>query len=265
MKSLFSAAAAFAVVVLSAGSASAGAWPKEPGETLLIATVEAAYADEAIGTNGDGLPHSNFSKRELRLFGEHGLSRDLTLLGELIASRQTSTVVSRETSSTDVREITTGALLRLWGAEDGRVLSGEARLIFITASQGDDPSDSQPGDVDVEMAAYGGNTFRLGTWQSFSEVRQAFLWRPSSRPDEVSIAFALGTRPADSWLLMLKSDSEFSITGGSTSRYIRNKLVAESVWRLGEATSLGLGGSYTFRGPGVAEETAGSLALWFHF
>ena len=112
-------------LLLTAPAAHAGAWLQPVGEGLVISTVEAVSASRAFGPDWKRDTDTDFQKQEVRVYGEFGLLRNLTLVGQTSAQTVSIKQSGGNIGFTGLGDVRFGARMPVWSS--GRhLVSAEA-------------------------------------------------------------------------------------------------------------------------------------------
>eukprot|EP00439_Symbiodinium_sp_Y106_P089676 s1_g2212.t1 len=254
------------ILLWSAQPVRAGAWPKSEGDTQIIVSVTHALAHRTFDETGNAVSRGRFKKIETQIYAEYGLTDRVTLIGEAARSTDKSEAFGREFTDTQFRrlELGTRAYLFTW---DETLYSVDAMAILNAASGGDDPADSQSGDMDFEFAVNTGTPIMVMGLFGFNAQRFAYRHRPGIRPSVASADATLGLNWGPDWITMLKSSNEYSLgrTPSQRGHYWSSKAELAVVHRLEPGFAIEAGTFRTFVGRNVLKETGFKLGLWYDF
>ncbi len=244
----------------------AGAWPQTAGDTQVIVSVTHALAHRTFDETGNAVSRGRFKKVETQIYAEHGLTDRVTLVGEAARSTDKSEAFGREFTDTQFRRLELGARAYLFSWEE-TLYSIDALAILNAASGGDDPADSQSGDMDVELAVNTGTPIMFMGLFGFSAQRFAYRHRPGARPSVASADATLGLNWGPDWITMLKSSNEYSIgrTPSPRGHYWSSKAEFSVVHRLEPGFAIEAGTFRTFIGRNVLKETGVKVGFWYEF
>lgn len=167
---------AAAALTIAAGSAHAGAWPREPGDGFVSARADAETTDSGQSLSGS-------------FYGEYGLTRRITLVGQFSSSDQPSTV-SRAGAGINFALSPDDAVNRF---AIGLGVSTPVDLVGVMTQ------------TRLETALHWGRGFesRFGGGWATATVRVLFA-RDEDRP--ITDVYGLvGLRPAEGWMTMLSA------------------------------------------------------------
>ncbi len=254
------------IVPLSTQPVRAGAWPQPEGDTQIIVSVTHTLAHRTFDETGNAVSRGRFKKIETQVYLEHGLTDRVTLIGEAARSTDKSEAFGREFTDTEFRRLELGARAYLF-TWDETLYSVDAIAVLNAASSGDDPADSQSGDIDVEVAVNTGVPITFMGLSGFSAQRYAYRHRPGVRPAVATADVTLGLNWRPDWITMLKSENEYSIGRSPSPRghYWFSKAELAVVHRLEPGFAIEAGTFRTFVGRNVLKETGIKLAFWYEF
>ena len=246
-----------------ASPAFAGPWPLEKGKGQAIATFYYSDSPKGFDGNGDVIDMRDYTKTELYLLMEYGVTDDLTVI--VTPSLRDVTVENGQDSKglgyTDV-----GARYRVFH-KDGMVVSlqGLARI------PGDSRRDvlAQVGNTDAEydLRMLVGDTFKVGKGYAFLDVQGAYRFRTGNPPDEYHADVTLGYRPVPQ--LMFLAQSFNTISNGSGEGVFRSynysNAQLSAVYDISPKVSVQLGALGTIAGKNALRERGLFTGLWFHF
>ncbi|MEQ9520699.1 MAG: hypothetical protein RLN89_14810 [Parvibaculum sp.] len=256
----------FAAFTSSVSPVLAGAWPLPEGDTLAIVQVSHTLAHRNFDQSGNATSRGRFSKIEPQLYVEHGLTKQITLLGKFSRSTDQSVAFGQEFTDVNFRraEIGARAYLFTW-----RETLYTVDVIFgrTLGASTNDPAASQSGDLDYEFGLTTGTTFTEFGLNGFNETRIAYRQRPGARPAEAKVDVTMGVHVNDQWLVMLKNQTENSLgrTPSPRGHFWANKGELSVVHDLEPGFSIEAGAFRTIAGRNVLKETGLKLAFWYRF
>ncbi len=259
-------AAALGWVMASATAATAGPWPKQPGEGQAIITLTYDEATQAFDADGDdGLP-TIFRKAEISAFLEHGLTPRVTLVarpayqwvevGNGVASED-----ALGFSATDF-----GARVLL-----ARPLGGvvSAQAVAEIAGETENVTDARFGDGGggAEARLLAGRSWGDEARNLFVDAQAGYRWRSDERdPDEIRVDLTAGARPNSTWLFLGQLQSTWSAEEPRVFReFESHKAQLSAVRDLTSHLSLQTGVFHTYAGKNIVEENAAFVALWVKY
>jgi len=242
--------------------AAAGAWLPGKGETLLIADMTVAEADQAYTGGSDRQDTVDFNKKELQLYAEHGASREVTLIGKMAWRREEYDDPADKIVESGLRFAEGGARMTL-----GMIRETRVTLEFLTALhlEGDrgETAVSEPGDADFEAALFLGQSGSFWGIDFFTDQRMGYRFRPTGgRPNEINAIFTTGLKPDDEWMVLLQSSNYIADGQSSAEAYKGHVSVVK---RLNHILSVELGGYATYAGRNTVKENGLKLGFWYRF
>jgi hypothetical protein len=239
---------------LGAAPASAGFLQPE-GTTQVISTtsVSSFSQDFQIGTR---LRRSVvFSKTSLDTHYASGLTRDVTLIGQLTSDQVMAQLVNQTLALSSWSAI---AGLRVRLHEQGntivsaQVLAGPGRALERSGLV-----------ADARLLV--GHGFRLGTMPAFADVQLGYrLGAPGDR-QELRLDASLGFDPHPSWQVLSQVFVAYGFQNGVLPASLRVKTRLSLIWRFSEQWAVQLGGFSTVYGRHAPTETGASLGIWRQF
>jgi len=250
----------------NATTARAGAWLREPGETQIIFSGAAMQASRRFDRGGRPLRAGRFSKQELQVSAEHGVSGGLTLLAGASA-RSIAFVGASGMERSGSGALLAGARARLW-AEGASSLSvqGSASAGGERSLPGRMRALEAPAEADLRLLY--GRSFAIGGTPIFAEAQVGYRWRGGSNADELRIDANFGVRPVPTVLLLLQSFNAIAIQqdrrfGGGRLR--QHKVQPSLVWDFADNWSLQVGAYASLGGRETLQERGALAALWWRF
>jgi hypothetical protein len=189
------------------GAAHAGAWLQEAGAGLYILSYRHVDLGRAYGDDGGRLDDP-FTKREIELYGETGLTDDLTLVTK--ARWLSARTAFDSTQGFGDGEI--GLRAPLWRGE-WLVASAQATAIIPGgAAAGGNPLLGSPRFGGEGRLAAGGPYKAWGRW-GFWQAEVAYRHRGGAPPDEIRLDLATGITVTDRLQLTVKHHSIWAERG----------------------------------------------------
>lgn len=241
--------------------AQGGAWLLDEGETLAIVSMTFARAGKTYDNNGKTHTLHPFDKKEVQLYVEHGASREITLVGKTVWSREELDSPVGTFTSTGVRFLEGGARMTL-GTVRGTRLTLEGITAIHLKEDRSDTVPSQSGDGDFEAALYLGQASTLWGMHVFSDQRLGYRVRFGGRPDEVNAIITTGLKPDDNWMVLLQSSNFITDERDAPEAY---KAHLSIVRRLNPILSVELGGYTTYAGRNTVKDSGVKLGFWYEF
>lgn len=248
-------------LLLTAGAATAGAWPTEPGRGQVIVTTTADVARRSFDDDGRPADRVAYDKREAAVFVEYGLTRRLTLVGR--AAYQDVTI---ETGAG--RDAATG-----WGAAElglravlvrrrADVLSVQGAVIVPGAVENVADLYLGEGGRDAEARVLYGRA--LGA-SGYVEAQGGWRWRSGPPPDEARLDLTLGWRRGR-WEGAAQAFA-LHATGASGARrnYDSLKLQFSASRKLNSRMRVQAGVFRTVAGRTIVRETGVFSGVWLSF
>lgn len=257
------AAAALAAALFGgAGPAQAGAWTREPGETLAIAKLRETFVSGRFDAAGIEVEDDPYRKHEADLWVEHGVLPWLTGLGELVVQE----VDEGGATGRDPRiEASFGARVRFVSSED-LVLSVEGRIFVPNHSLSREQGFLETGHVEGEARLLAGTGTTLFGRHAYVDLQAA--WRP--RDGGVSDLFqASAMTGIEIWgpltatfggKTLLEVEDGF---GGAVSE--RHEAAAGLLLKADDDWVLEAGVVATLAGRETPADVAASFAVWRRF
>jgi len=207
-------AIAGAAVLAGALSAQAGPWPQREGGGLFIASAGYLQADNSLANANPALGNGTFSRLDLSLYGEYGLTDNITLgaATQVESVRLHGSITKGESAGlTDVDVFVRPVL---WS--DGEsILSAQGTITIPTGYSRDHNPALGDGAVGLEPRLLFGQGITIGDWPSFIEVEAAYRFRLGAPADQVRLDGSLGVHVADDWMLLLQSRNTISMRNQS--------------------------------------------------
>lgn len=248
------------------GTVQAGAWPQANGETQVIVSLSHSLAHRQFDATGNAVSRGRFRKIEAQLYFEHGLSDEVTLIGQVARSTDQTEAFGRHFTQGAFRRVELGARAHLF-SWDETLYSLDTLISLHTAFEGTDPAASRSGDLDFEVGLTTGAPSTILGFNAFNENRVAYRHRPGNRPAEARVDITLGIYFSDAWLVMLKSNTQNSIgrTPSPLGHFWSNKGELSVVHTLQPGFAIETAAFRTFLGRNALKETGLKVAFWYQF
>lgn len=256
-----------AIIYLWPGMADAGAWPQPVGHVQVIIPFVVTRANEAYDAHSKVVDRNAYRKNELTPYFEYGLSKNLTLIGQLSLIHEKSSWLGSTISNRSLSDIQLGARYGLGSWQD-TFFSLQPSLILHGDMSQSDPSASQRGDVDGEFAVTLGRHFKWLGFDGFSDNLIGIRVKPGNRPSEFRANLTLGVNLNTRTMVMLKSEGTSTFSkgaGAAASQSQSNKLGLSFVRRLDKLVSLEVGVASSLTGRNTIKEHSLRAALWYDF
>jgi len=262
------------------GQALAGAWVQDDGKTLLI--LSAIHSDSGVAFDDahrrTRFPDDGKSQLDqLNLYVEHGITPDLSFIGNFYADRvgyrNDAGYGSRTTSGLGDQEI--GLRYRLDpGAGQGPWVGAAQFLVSVPAYDRHDEPAIGLGDYGAELRYSLGRGYRLGQHEAYLDMGLAARLRGADAADEVRLDIATGVALTSRWVLL----SELNVIQGlgngrgwnrsnliASNNYDLTKLRLSMLRTLPGGTQLQLGVQQVVAGRNTGGGSAVFAAAWWRF
>lgn len=259
------------VMILSFGdgTALAGGWPLEPGTGEIIVSVSRMTAGERYDQNGNKIWKSHYTKHEISPYGEYGLTKNLTLIGEAAWSRETTDFFGLTFEDRGVSRVKAGARYAV-GSWNGTLFSVHSLAVLFLDDQGNDPAATKRNDIDTDLALVLARNDELFGLPIFSVQELGWIARNSGRPDQIRADITLGTKPWPGAMLLAKSFNSAATRDTSAGDLYRASKIAFSVVldlpaEFGPGWAFEAGTERTISGRSTVDERTWRAALWYRF
>ncbi len=252
------------------GLASAGAWPTKPGEGQIISTSLFDNASQAYDDNGNISQTGNsqdisFSKSEMSVYLEHGLTAKTTLVAQSSFQDIQFRAGIDDVDFTGIGESYIGVRHLFWH-DTKTVISAQGGLIFAGAGEAISDADLGFGATHFEARVLLGRSLELAKRDGFVDLQAARRFRPGNVPDEWRVDATAGWRPINNIQFLAQgfytaSEAEFEIARRNT----RLKLQASLVYDRSARTSYQIGLYQTVAGKNIIKEKAFFIAIWSRY
>jgi protein XagA len=184
----------------------AGAWVAEQGKTLSI--LKLSHTNDAAAFDGSSdrtrFPDRGTSRQDqLNLYIEHGLTEDLTLIGNFYYNRvryDSDTFDGRNSGFGD-QELGVRYRLNPPGGGDPWVGAVQALVSIPTYDEDDTPALGLGG-YDLELRYSVGRGFPIGTRTGYVDAGAALRWRTGDPADEFRFDISSGIALTDKWMII---------------------------------------------------------------
>ena len=259
-------------IIMAAGIAGttpamAGAWPQTPGDIQIIVPFSSTTASKTYDDDREAVRRNRYTKQELAPYIEYGFSENITLIGNFALTHERSSWLGTPISDRAVSRIETGARFAL-GTWQNTLFSIQPLLAWHGAASTDDPFASRRGDIDGEIDITMGQNFTWLGMNGFTDNLIGIRVRPANRPSELKANLTIGLRPFERTMIMLKSESYTSFSGGggaAPSQVQSSKLGFSFVREIDKTVSLELSAMASVSGRNTIKERSLGLGLWYHF
>jgi len=252
-------------ILACAPDAHAGGWPVPPGKSQIIIRATQSSADTKFDHNGRRYDILPYRKREITAYGEYGLFKDLTLLGELAwkQDRKNWHAGARFTSQGFSRA-KLGVRYAL-GEWQGTEFSLQPIATVHLMRSGDDPSMPGPGDTDIEAGGTLASSDTLLGMDIFSVQEIGYSFSGGGRPDKLRADITLGLKPWRNVMLLFESRNAANLGGLRRQGTQESKLAVSLVYEVAKDWSLEVGALHTVFGRNALEESGVTLGVWHRF
>lgn len=242
--------------LVAVGDAWAGAWAREPGETLVIRTV---MYDELRLPGGEKL-----RKDEIAVYAEHGVSDRLTLVGRVALQHIRRPGDGRDDEGFALRNLSGSELALRWSLYDyGRWAASVQGLITVQGpgeNWNNAPFGQGGGDVEARLLAG-----RAVGETHFVEAQLAYRRRTDTVGDEVRFDVAAGFGFFDRFMITGQSHLIWSPGPDGGQPFASHRLRASIRYDISARTSLEFGALGTLSASRMASERALLVSLWRRF
>jgi len=255
------------VVVAIPGTAYAGAWNLPPGEGQIISTFNYSQADDAY-TDIEGLDTAvEFTKSELRVFYEHGLTKHITAV--VSAAHQTIGFEGLQSSInfSDFDKTELGLRYEIIRRE-GLAVSLQGSYIL-----GGGPPESI---LDIgsrkdtfELRGLWGQSKEFENYVIFFDAQAAIRARNTERIEDWRTDLTLGWNDKKKWMALLQGyytqRASFGRDGIVVPIQKRTKVQASLVYEYKKNRLVQLGYLQTLGGRNIVKESTLSLGTWIRY
>jgi hypothetical protein len=245
----------------------AGAWPQKPGDLQIIVPFATTIAPKTYDGDGKTERRNRYTKQELSPYAEYGLSKTITLVTSFALTHEKSSWLGSTISDRSLSRIEAGARFAL-GTWQETFFSIQPLLAWHGAESAGDAFSSRRGDIDGELSLTMGQHFKWLGMDGFTDNLIGVRVRPASRPSEMKVNLTIGLWPSERNMVMLKSESYSSFTGGggtTPSPIQSNKIGLSFVRKLDKTVSMEFGTMTSVSGRNAIKERSLGFALWYHF
>ncbi|NIJ40174.1 hypothetical protein FHS78_000429 [Parvibaculum indicum] len=248
-----------------APGARAGGWPLPPDTSQIVIRATQSSADTQFSHDGERRDILPYRKREIAAYGEHGLFKDLTLLGELAWKQD------RKNWHAGARFIDQGfsraklGIRYALGEWQGTEFSFQPVATVHLMKSGDDPSMPGPGDTDIEAGGTLASSDTLLGMEIFSVQEIGYSFSGGGRPDRLRADVTLGLKPLRDVMLLIESRNAANLGDLRRQGTQESKLYVSLVYDVTQNWSLELGALKTVFGRNALDESGVTLGLWHRF
>ena len=250
---------------MTAHDARAGAWTQSQGNGVVILTAAHSMAERAFDASGSNTLPRDFSKTEIRLYAEYGLTDWATLVAQP-EWRHKKTGDGQGEEVDGLGRVDAGLRVRLWQG-DGKVVSVQASARMPGTS--DDLAPANGGDTDWEADArvLYGRGFSLFGRNGFVDTQLGYRVRFGRPADELRLDLTAGLNVTPKALVLAQSFNTVSV-GGADLPFLdtrEHKVSASVVYKVHDKWSVQVGGLLTVAGSNALEERGAILGIWRDF
>ena len=249
------------------GTAHAGAWNLPKGEGQIITTYSYSQADKAYS---DTDPDIEFIKDELRIFYEHGLTDDLTLVAN--GAHQTVGFISSESfiNFNDFDKTELGLRYQLLRRE-GLAVSVQGSYI-IGGGPPESILDIGNREDSFELRGLWGQSREFENFVIFFDAQAAIRARNTERIEDWRTDLTVGWKDKGRWMALLQgyhterpSFGRDAFVGFMVPKQTRTKLQASVVYELRKNVLVQVGATHTLAGQNIVKEQGVSLGFWLRY
>jgi hypothetical protein len=245
--------------------ACAGAWLAPEGHGQIVVTGSASTATEAFGGDGSAKSTPRYSKTELQVLMEYGVTDWLTAIA-IPSLQHVDIAAPTDASRTGAGNSEFGARGRIM-QQDNWVLSAQGTVRVPGTFDNGNPAAIGYTGFDIDLRGLFGTSFVLGGLPAFADIQLAQRFRTGGPPSEARLDLSLGVRPAQQWLLLLQQFNVISEGSGRPPFTSNNyhKLQMSVVYDLAPQWSLQGGVFTTFAGRNALQENGLITGVWYRF
>jgi hypothetical protein len=250
---------AFALVLMSASSAEAAAWPQKPGHTEIIVGVEPGAANRAFDASGGvGAALPKWDQTDAFAYIDRGVTARLSLTTKL----NFKAYDTGDTHFSGLSSVEFGGRYALHDAED-YILSAGLSLEGLGRGRRNDFDDlfgRQGTDVDVRV--YYGKPLRLAHMNAFLDLQAARKLRQYN-PDQWRVDATLGVKPSSHWMALLQAFAgRTDRQAGYETEWLNGEVSLARSFGQKQQTVVQVGLRRTVAGRNVPQVTALTMSLW---
>jgi hypothetical protein len=246
-------------------AALAGAWTLPEGTGQVVVTDTASQASRAFDSSGKLQSTPRYSKEELQVLMEYGVSDWLTAI-VMPGLQHVDIAAPVDARRTGLGYTEFGARGRLAQGADW-VISGQGTVRVPGTLDTANPAAIGYTGVEVDVRGLFGYSFAAFGMPAFVDVQLAQRFRTGGPPNEARVDLTLGLRTAQQWLLLAQSFNVWSEGSGSVlfPQYDYHKLQFSVLYQLNVQWSLQAGLFTTYAGSNALQENGLVLGVWYRF
>jgi protein XagA len=253
---------AIALVMLPA-SADAGAWTLEAGKSAAYFTTTTSRAERAFNGDRNLQRVARYSKSELQVLYEYGLTDAFTVMFSPSLQR-VSVAPPFDGIRSGLGYTEAGGRVRL-AQYDAWIFAIQTTLRVPGTSDKVNPAAIGYYDTQFDIRGLVGYSFSDGLGPAFIDLQFGNRFRSGGPPNEFRADLTFGVRPHEQLLVLIQSFNVISEGSGTWTipSYSYYKLQMSAVYPLTSTVSLQLGGFTTYHGRNALQENGVVVGVWF--
>ena len=246
------------------GAAHASAWPQPQGAGQVIVTGVYSHSAKGFDAKGDTIDIDDYTKAEVYLLAEYGVTDDLTVIATPSFSHVAVDGANAETNGPGYTEL--AARYRV-AHGDNTVFSLQGSVRLPGRKRRDSVAQVGATDSEIDLRALAGKSFRIGASEAFVDVQGGYRIRNGEPPNEFRLDATLGVRPAKKLLLMAQAFTTVSDGNGRGifAKYRYVNAYASATYDIAPRWSLQFGALATVSGRNALRERGVLAGVWFKF
>lgn len=247
----------------AATTAHAGAWTQPEGTGQIIATGIYSHSGKGYDREGHVIDIADYTKAEIYLLTEYGVTDDLTLM---VTPSFSHVDIDGGNASTGAGYTELGGRYRLV-QEGNAVFSLQGSFRIPGKKRRDSLAQIGSTDSEIDLRALAGTSFKIGGKDGYVDLQAGYRIRNSAPPNEFRFDATVGVRPTKTLLLLVQSFNVISDGAGRGifDRYRYHNLYAGGIYDLGSSWSIQLGGLMTLGGENALRERGFYSGLSYRF
>ena len=241
------------------------AWTLPEGMGQVVVTGTASAASQAFDSSGARTSTPRYSKFELQVLAEYGLSDWLTVMAAPgLQSVNIAAPVDAHRTGLGYTEF--GARARFMQGENW-VMSGQGTVRVPGTYDAGNPAAIGYTGAEVDLRGLFGASFGAFERPAFIDIQFAQRFRTGGPPNETRVDLTFGLRTAQQWLLLAQSFNVLSQGHGDGlfPAYRYHKLQLSVIYELSVQWALQAGLFTTIAGRSALQENGLVLGVWFRF
>jgi len=255
----------FAFYLLYASQAFAGAWNLEPGDGQIISTYNYSKASKAFTDIGD--PVVEFEKNEGRIFFEHGLTKNFTIVTNAAHQTVVFNGLQSNINFSDFDDAELGLRYQI-ARREGLAVSLQGSYIL-----GGGPPDSilDVGDAkdSFELRGLWGQSKEFENFVLFFDAQLAARARSTEKLEDWRSDLTLGFKRSEKLMLLTQiyhtERAAFGRDGFTVPKQSRTKVQGSVVFEIKKNRLVQLGYTETVAGRNIVKEKAITLGTWIRY